>query len=356
VVKSFSMGDIHIDWPYYDCYITKNGRIDVWIEGHGDDTKFLKIDDQFDCTFDQENSAELATEDLEELLDDFDRGGVGVADATQLDVDVDFIDELDSTRIDLDAPVDEGKYLLRIPKCAVESFAQAVDDGAITVSCLDELKIVVDDPLVVWRFENDDCTITIEKLIDESCKRGFIGSGFKDDDANDNVVGDNLQAGYDNGGNLVNGAGDSIDPEDVDADAEDKLSATDRAALNVLDAEIHFIDKIPLDSMQLEAIIKSDNLNPFIKENILSAQIANTELDQGILLMVIKDGDLNDGQIETIVIENTLKSMVLSDSVVIELGRQDIANVNVNKIKSAVSSIIPANEFEALLKQGRDDD
>jgi hypothetical protein len=389
VVKSFDMGDIHIDWPYYDCYITSNGRIDAWIEGHGDDTKFLKIDDQFDCTFDQENSAELSTEDLEKLLDDIEDENVGVADAVQLDVDKDITDDGSNTVIVIDTPPDEGKYFQQIPKCAVESFSQAVADGDVTVSCLDGLNIVIDDPLVVWPFAGGtpDCTITIDEIIEESCKREFLGAAFEDSAAVDNIIGDDSLPGYVATDNPALVAAAAIDatlltaiaaatvsttttvlvdedvgpitnPIDVSKSSEEKLSVADKNALDGINADTHFIALVPLNNIQLNAIIESD-LPHFVQDSILSAQVSNTPLSQSKLKKIVKDSNLNDWQISPLILLNMNKqkdlglTIELHPDLVRTLGEEEVGFVNQIKQFAQAEGIMNPNVFEGLLKEGR---
>ncbi|MBU0615519.1 MAG: hypothetical protein KJ601_05475, partial [Nanoarchaeota archaeon] len=156
---------------YFDCYITKTGLIDFWIEGHGGDTKFLKLSDNFDCTFEAAVPVELSSEDEAEVLEDI---GEVFTPMDTCEVTREFSVTLSGTEVKLTNCDQDNLYYEVIPKCA----RSELDDlGIFTFPVgMDQNYVLESDPIVMWNFNADQVvTYNLDSVIEESCKRGFAG-------------------------------------------------------------------------------------------------------------------------------------------------------------------------------------
>lgn len=50
VEGSFNAGSVSIDDPYYSCYVTKTGKLKLFLEGKKGETKIVNMDSRLDCT------------------------------------------------------------------------------------------------------------------------------------------------------------------------------------------------------------------------------------------------------------------------------------------------------------------
>ncbi|MBU1704356.1 MAG: hypothetical protein KJ922_03250, partial [Nanoarchaeota archaeon] len=154
---------------YFDCYITKTGLIDFWIEGHGGDTKFLKLSDNFDCTFESAVPVELSSEDEAEVLEDI---GEEFTPMDTCEVTREFSVTLSGTEVKLTNCDQANLYYEVIDKCALSSLDNVADIGLIPA----DVPILEHDPIVMWNFAaNAEEKYTLPGQIDELCKRKFKG-------------------------------------------------------------------------------------------------------------------------------------------------------------------------------------
>jgi hypothetical protein len=189
VHSSISGGDLTIDTPYFDCYTTSTGKLDIFLEGKEGETEILKKNSKFDCTFTGALPVELDPEDTSDLLDEI--------DTSEPEIDVCTI-ERNMVEADGDITVtilkkgDPCRYYEQIPKCAISSLEEAIDNGEIDIQ---NMKIHDGDPILMWDFaagEDEEFYRLLNSIIDEGCKRGFKGVSVNgvDPAAAPNVIAD----------------------------------------------------------------------------------------------------------------------------------------------------------------------
>ena len=180
ITNAFYIGDIKIGPPYYDCYITKYGNLDLYLEGKKGKTGILKKDAKFDCTFTEGLPVVLSDEDEEKLL-----GEVGEEEVIEEGCEI--------IRKIVEIPGEEGvrvvinktgtsecRYFENIPKCAVKSLIKAIEKGDFPLE--GDWEIFAEDPIIMWDFSaGDDGGFyeILNNLIEEACKREFKGAPFK---------------------------------------------------------------------------------------------------------------------------------------------------------------------------------
>lgn len=174
VYDSFS-ADIEIAYPYYDCYITKNGALGLFLEGKAGKTGILKKNNKFDCTFTGPIPVELSLEDLVELLDE-------IGEDFDLEEDCNITRTITvkegETIVSIKNCDEDNVFFEKIPKCALEVLN---DLGVINLNP-DEVSLIESDPLIMWNFMAlEEKIYEIKKAIEENCKREFKGVAFDEE-------------------------------------------------------------------------------------------------------------------------------------------------------------------------------
>lgn len=173
VYRSFSGGDIEIAIPYFDCYITNTGALSLFLEGKKGGTGILKENFRFDCTFAEPVPVELDPVDLGNFLEDIGEG----SRTDDCDVARSISKEGGDTVITIIKSGEECRYFEEIPKCAIDSLMEAIDNGEIE---LENADIFSDDPLIMWDFETKGSATEIYRLlnqiVDDDCRRKFKGA------------------------------------------------------------------------------------------------------------------------------------------------------------------------------------
>lgn len=175
VYDSFYGGDIDVENPYFDCYDTKAGTLNLYLKGKDSSAGILKKDSRFDCTFSEPLPVELTPEDLGDFLEEI-GGGVKTDDC---EIERSITEEGGSTKITIIKFGGKCRYFENIPKCAIESLVEAINSGEIE---LGGAEIFSEDPIIMWDFDPgrvEEIYTFLNKLIDESCKREFLGAAVE---------------------------------------------------------------------------------------------------------------------------------------------------------------------------------
>ncbi len=180
IIDTFEMGDLNIGPPYYDCYITKTGILDIYLEGKKGEAGILKKDEKFDCTFEGPLPVDLSDEDEDEFLEDVGEEEV-IEEGCEIIREIVEIPGEEGVRVVINKTgTSKCTYFENIPKCAVKSLIKAIEEGEFPLE--GGWEIFAEDPIIMWDFGiNEDWGFyqILNKIIKESCKREFKGAPFK---------------------------------------------------------------------------------------------------------------------------------------------------------------------------------
>ncbi len=179
IVKSFYADDFEIEFPYYDCYLTKYGDLNVRLEGKEGKTGILKKDFKFDCTFTEPLPVELSPANLEEMLSQINATQDNVSEKENCTI-IRFMLENEKNNITIiinNTANGECEYYENIPKCAVKNL-NVVGEINITIS---NATPIADDPIIMWNFKSgsQSAIYKLLKKLNENCKREFKGVAIK---------------------------------------------------------------------------------------------------------------------------------------------------------------------------------
>ena len=195
VVRSFFAGPLELSNPPYTCVRMRSDKAKVTYRGRGTGLQVDPSDYRYSCTF-EEVTLRLEGEDTEKLMDDVPETAnppnlpaVETPEFYNLNRKFDSKDDKTVVKVakaDKADKVESFKLLENIPKCAVEGLEEAIDKQVITGISKSQIQIIKDDPIFVWEFEDNDKEneYTINKIIDEGCKRDFKSRVYREPETN----------------------------------------------------------------------------------------------------------------------------------------------------------------------------
>ena len=194
VLRSFFAGTLELTNPPYTCVRMRGDKAKVTYRGRGTGLQVDPSDYRYSCTFD-EVTLRLEGEDKEQLMEDVPESATlppNPIDTPEFyDLNREFESKDDKTvvkvaKVDRPDKIESFKLLENIPKCAVEKLEEAIDNQVITGISKSQIQIIKDDPIFVWEFEDNDKEneYTINKIIDEGCKRDFKSRVYREPETN----------------------------------------------------------------------------------------------------------------------------------------------------------------------------
>ncbi|MCB9362854.1 hypothetical protein H6504_05445 [Candidatus Woesearchaeota archaeon] len=190
IYQSMFIPRIGITLPYFTCVNTGNGQLEVDAENYMDKTFLLPANAASDCTYDYIVPLELDLEDalfvLKEIfLANQSRLNDSIVDPLSVNLTKKVFIDGEWTVINVSKTQGAFDYFEYIPKCAMESFVAAQDNGFIDLGGAAGFQNLSDDPLIMWEFDEDDeqsIQYKLKSLLDPDCLRdmrtGLYGVGL----------------------------------------------------------------------------------------------------------------------------------------------------------------------------------
>ncbi|MCB9362855.1 hypothetical protein H6504_05450 [Candidatus Woesearchaeota archaeon] len=179
VIHSLSIDRIGATLPYFTCVDTGSGYMEIYAENFQDETKILPLTAANDCTYEYIVPLELDFKDALFVLRQIfmvnqSRINDSIVDPLAVNLTKTIKTENGWTVVNVSKGIGKFDYFEYIPKCAMESFVEAQNNGYIDLSGATGWQNLSDDPLIMWEFdESDEQSIQykLQALLDPQCLR-----------------------------------------------------------------------------------------------------------------------------------------------------------------------------------------